>query len=165
MPIYEFYCHDCHTIFNFFSRRINTEKRPPCPSCDRSELERKLSLFSISKGRKDDSAEGLPDFNEAQMEGMFKSLAGEMESINENNPKAMARMMRRLYKETGLKLGTGMEEAISRMESGEDPDKIEAEMGSVLEEENPFQSLGKEGLKNAQRHFLPPHVDETLYEL
>ncbi|MCK4728291.1 MAG: zinc ribbon domain-containing protein, partial [Desulfobacterales bacterium] len=33
MPIYEFYCEDCNTIFNFFSRSVNTTKRPPCPRC------------------------------------------------------------------------------------------------------------------------------------
>ena len=46
MPIYEFYCPDCHTIFNFFSARIETEKRPDCPRCGRSKLERRMSVFS-----------------------------------------------------------------------------------------------------------------------
>lgn len=166
MPIYEFYCMDCHTIFNFFSRRINTEKRPNCPRCGRPELERKLSLFAISKGRKEeDSDEAFPDLDEARMERAFEALAGEMEGVDENNPKAMAQMMRKLYDATGLKLGPGVEEAIRRMEKGEDPERIEAEMGDILEEEVPFTSPGKGSLKNVRRHFLPPQVDETLYEL
>jgi len=33
MPIYEFYCEDCNTLFNFFSRTVNTDKQPPCPRC------------------------------------------------------------------------------------------------------------------------------------
>ena len=49
MPIYEFYCKDCHTIFNFFSRTVNTEKQPACPKCARPELERKMSVFAISR--------------------------------------------------------------------------------------------------------------------
>ena len=40
MPIYEFYCPDCNTLFNFFSSRINTEKKPDCPKCGRKELDR-----------------------------------------------------------------------------------------------------------------------------
>ena len=32
MPVYEFYCPDCHMIFNFLSRRIDTRKRPPPPA-------------------------------------------------------------------------------------------------------------------------------------
>lgn len=165
MPIYEFYCPDCHRVFNFFSRRINTEKRPHCPKCAWLELERKISLFSIAKGRNGSSAEELSGLDEAQMEGVLKSLAGEMESVDESNPKAMAQMMRQLYEATGLKLGAGMREAISRMESGEDPDQIEAEMGAILEEEEPFLSASREGLKDTHRRFLPPPVDEALYEL
>ena len=33
MPIYEFYCRKCNTIYNFFSRSVNTEKIPFCPKC------------------------------------------------------------------------------------------------------------------------------------
>jgi len=36
---------------------------------------------------------------------------------------------------TGLELGPGMNEALKRMEGGEDPDRIEAEMGNLLEDE------------------------------
>jgi len=49
MPIYEFYCVDCHTVFNFFSRRIDTEKRPSCPRCGRPGLERRLQQFQQSQ--------------------------------------------------------------------------------------------------------------------
>ena len=28
MPIYEFYCPGCYTVFTFFSRKINTTTRP-----------------------------------------------------------------------------------------------------------------------------------------
>jgi len=51
MPVYEFYCPDCHTIFNFFSRRVDTETRPTCPACSRPDLERQAFPFAISKAR------------------------------------------------------------------------------------------------------------------
>jgi hypothetical protein len=78
----------------------------------------------------------------------------------------MARMMRKLYDAAGMNLGKGMEEAIRRMEAGEDPDKIEEEMGDLLETEEPL--LGGEakgGLRRLSRKFTPPNVDETLYDL
>jgi hypothetical protein len=30
MPIYEFYCRDCHMVFNFFARRVNTTAQRAC---------------------------------------------------------------------------------------------------------------------------------------
>ncbi len=50
MPVYEFYCPDCHTIFNFFSRRVNTAARPACPRCERPELERQVSSSPLAPG-------------------------------------------------------------------------------------------------------------------
>jgi putative FmdB family regulatory protein len=165
MPIYEFYCADCHTIFNFFSRRINTETIPACPKCGRSELERQMSVFAVSKGRKEEDDNPLGDIDESKMERAMAALAGELEGIDENDPKQAARLMRKLYDTTGLNLGGGMEEALRRMEAGEDPDKIEEELGDILEEEDPFAAKSKQGLNELRRKYLPPHVDKTLYDL
>lgn len=167
MPVYEFYCSDCHMIFNFLSRRIETEKRPDCPRCGRPELERQVSLFAISKGRKDDGGEDdLPDLDESRMEQAMMALAAEAEGMDEDDPRQAARLMRKLYDATGMELGGGMEEAIRRMEAGEDPDAIEEEMGDLLEGEDPFAGAGaKKGLKNLRKKYLRPKVDETLYEL
>jgi putative FmdB family regulatory protein len=164
MPIYEFYCADCHTIFNFLSRVVNTEKHPACPKCARPELERRMSVFAISKGRKEESEEA-PDMDDAQMERAFESMAGELDSLDEDDPRAAGRLMRKLFDASGMQMGHGMEEAIRRMEAGEDPEQIEAEMGDVLEGEEPLISKGKPNLKLLRQRFLPPKVDEALYEL
>ena len=166
MPVYEFYCGDCHVVLNFLSRRVNTEKRPECPHCGRAALERQVSLFAISKGRKEsDGDDGLPDLDEADLEQAMGALAAEAEGMDEEDPRAVARMMRKLYDATGMDLGDGMEEAIRRMEGGEDPDKVEEEMGDLLEGEDPFSGSGKKRLKGLRRRLLPPRVDDTLYEL
>ena len=169
MPVYEYYCPDCHRIFNFMSRRMNTTKRPDCPKCGRSKMEKKVSLFSFSKGRKesDGEVENLPDLDEARMERAMEALAREAENIDEENPRQMAGLMRKLYDSTGLKLGPGMEEAIRRMEAGEDPDAIEQDMGDLLDAEDPFTVEGekKTSLKGIRKKILPPSVDDTLYEL
>jgi putative FmdB family regulatory protein len=162
MPIYEFYCPDCHMIFNFFSRTINTEKIPPCPKCNRSKLDRQMSSFAVLRRAKADQDDGLPDIDESKLEKAMTALASEAEGINEDDPKQAAQLMRKLTHMTGLELGAGMEEALRRMEAGEDPEQIEAEMGDLLEEEDP---LVFQGQKKASLQKRPPRKDEKLYEL
>jgi len=162
MPVYEFYCSECHTIFNFLSRRVNTEKRPDCPRCGRPELERQVSSFAVSKGRAEESPDGMPDMDEERMEKAMEALAGEIDGIDENDPRQMARFMRRFTEATGMDLGHGVAEAIRRLEAGEDPEKVEEEMGDALDVENPY---AREGVKGLKRRFLSPQRDETLYEL
>ena len=163
MPIYEFYCADCHTLFSFLSRKIDTRKRPACPRCERPRLERRASTFSVTCGRAETEAEEPPPgVDTERMEQAMAGLAREAEGIAEDDPKALAGLMRRFYDGSGTAIGEGMSEALRRLESGEDPETIEAEMGEVLEAEDPFAghgpSLGRLG------HRLRPAVDPELYE-
>jgi len=163
MPIYEFYCHKCHTIYNFFSRTVNTEKTPRCPSCKTIKLKRQMSIFSkISRGKEESVEDDMPPIDESKMEKAMSMLAGEADKINEDDPRQAAMLMRKLSDATGLNLGPGMEEALSRMERGEDPEKIEAEMGDLLEGEEPFMVVPK-AKKGGKRR--KPLVDEKLYDL
>ncbi len=164
MPIYEFYCDACNTIYNFFSKTINTTKKPKCPKCKVNTLQRQMSAFAIAgKAKEDDGMEDLP-FDESKMEQAMNMLAGEAERIDEDNPRQAADLMRKLSDMTGMKLGDGMQEALSRMEKGEDPDKIEAEMGDLLENEDPFTLPDKKKIGNTSYRPSPAR-DETLYDL
>lgn len=163
MPVYEFYCSDCHTIFNFLSRRVNTEKRPACPRCGRPELDRQVSRFAVSRGHGETAQEEeMPELDEERMEKAMEALAGEMEGVNENDPRQMARFMRRFTEATGMDLGEGAEEAIRRLEAGEDPARVEEEMGQLLDADNPF---AREGVRGLKRRLRPPERDDTLYPL
>ena len=55
--------------------------------------------------------------------------------------------MRKLTDATGLSLGPKMEEALARMEKGEDPEKVEEEMGDSIGEDD----LVRDGEKGRQR--------------
>jgi putative FmdB family regulatory protein len=163
MPIYEFYCEDCNTLFNFFSKTINTSKQPQCPRCKVRTLTRRLSAFAVTgRAKEADDMDDLP-VDESKMERAMQMLAGEAEKINEDDPKQAADLMRKLTQMTGLSLGAGMEEALRRMENGEDPDQIEAEMGDILENEDPFQLTSQKSALGARRP--APIKDETLYDL
>jgi hypothetical protein len=109
------------------------------------------------------------------MERAMAALAGEIDSIDENDPKQGARLMRKLFSATGMPVAAGMEEALKRMEAGEDPEKIEEQMGDAFEGD-PFGGLlggegaggepdeGKKSLGRLRR-LLPPSHDPELFEL
>jgi len=163
MPIYEFFCRECNTIFNFFSRRINTGKVPDCPKCGRI-LKKMLSTFATVGRAKDLGDEELPPgFDESRMEMALGELAQEAEKMNEEDPKAMAQLMRRFSEKTGLTLNENMEKALSRLEAGEDPDQIEKEMGDVFagDETLPFEF--RQARKGSRSK--PLIHDDTLYEM
>ncbi len=162
MPIYEFYCHKCHTIFSFFSSTVNTDKRPLCPGCKQVKLERRMSVFARVRNRGEEEDSPMPDLDESKMEQAMGMLAREVEQVDENDPRQAANLMRKLTDMTGLNLGAGMEEALRRMEAGEDPEQIEAEMGDLLEGEDPFSFKQKTGGSAAYR---PPRKDDKLYDL
>jgi putative FmdB family regulatory protein len=163
MPIYEFYCAECNTLFNFFSKTINTRKRPTCPKCKTVNLSRQMSAFAVTgRAEEGNHADDLP-IDERKMEQAMQMLAGEADRINEDDPKQAADLMRKLTDMTGLEMGAGMQEALQRMEKGDDPEQIEAEMGDILENEEPFQLSSKVSGKKAARP--APLKDETLYDL
>ena len=163
MPIYEFYCSKCHAIFNFFARSISTTKQPDCPKCGRPKLEKQVSAFSaIGNATEDDGTDDLP-ISEDKMERAMMQLAGEAESISEDDPRQEAQLMRRFSELTGIEYGDAMSEAIKRLEGGEDMESIEAEMGELLDgEDDPFMMPDKAGPKGKRG---APARDNTLYDL
>jgi len=161
MPIYEFYCEKCNTIFNFYSASVNTSTQPLCPRCKKENLRRFLSSFSVVRQHSEEGGEDALPFDERAMEKAFGALAREAEGIDEDDPRQAAHVMRKLSEMTGLPLGKGMKEALERMESGEDPEKIEEEMEDILEKE-PFALPEK---KTVREKSPPPVRDDALYDL
>lgn len=161
MPIYEFYCQPCNTVFNFYSKRIDTVTRPDCPRCGRPELERRVSMFAAI-GKVTEEEEQFSGLDENKMERALESLMRESEGINEDDPRQMAGLMRKFTERTGINLGGNMEEAIARMERGEDPEQIEKEMGDMFDGDDfSFEAMKKRALARSAQ---PTH-DETLYDL
>lgn len=161
MPIYEFYCPHCHTVYQFLSRTFGAPKTPPCPGCERPSLRREVSHFAVTGIAREEP--DLP-MDESKMEGAMMELASHAEGLDEENPQEAARLMKKFTELTGMPLGPGMQEALKRMEAGEDPEAIEAELGDRLEEEDPFMMPGKQA-GAAGRRRMAPRKDPTLREL
>jgi len=123
-----------------------------------------MSTFATLGKATKDGEERAAGMDETRMEEAFVSLMQDSEGMNEDDPRQMATLMRKFTEKTGLHLGDSMEEAISRMEKGEDPDTIEQEMGERLQGDDlfSFEAMKKKVLGPEKP--LPSH-DEKLYEL
>jgi putative FmdB family regulatory protein len=141
MPIYEYACPKCRVIFNFLSKRTNPDRLPVCPKCGNKKMEKQMSRFAMSRGLKEPPAKTepqsgeppTPDFDDPRMERAMREMERDMEHLDENNPKHMAHMMRKM--KDLMPPGTMPKEldvAIKRLEAGEDPEKIEEDMGDIL---------------------------------
>ena len=75
----------------------------------------------------------VPDFDDPRVEGAMMELERDMEHMDENNPRHMAHMMRKMkdLMPPGA-VPKELDVAIKRLEAGEDPEKIEQDMGDVL---------------------------------
>jgi putative FmdB family regulatory protein len=141
MPIYEFACPGCRKIFSFLSKRVNPDRLPVCPRCGNKKMEKQLSRFAMSRKLKEPSSaaggEGGnlpgPDLDDPRVARAMAEMERDMEHLDENNPRHMAHVMRKM--KDLLPAGAvpkEFETAIKRLEAGEDPEKIEADMGDVL---------------------------------
>jgi putative FmdB family regulatory protein len=161
MPVYEFLCAVCNKIFSFHSFKVATEKVPKCPKCGNTDLRRVPSSFGVASssktasGQGDDGGAGLDD---PRMEREMMRFASELEGMDENDPRAMAAAVRKMTEIAGEPVTPAMEEMIRRLEAGEDPEKVEEELGDALEEE-----MGDEG--GGGFSGAPPTRDGGLYPM
>ena len=110
MPIYEYRCTACQKKSSRIWMRIPAaaeEQALVCPACGATRLARLMSRFTSPKSE-ERRLESLADDS---------SLAG----LDENDPRGMARLMRKMSEETGESLGGEDAEMLDRMEAGEMP--------------------------------------------
>lgn len=138
MPIYEYACPKCRVVFNFLSRRVDPKHLPACPKCGNQKMVKQMSGFAPLRGTRDSTAPDasgapMPDMMDPRMEHAMGEMARDMEHLDENNPKHLAHMMRKMkdLMPPGSVPGE-MDTAIKRLEAGEDPEKIEADMGDIF---------------------------------
>lgn len=114
MPVYEYLCQSCGRRFSRFFWRMADAENPKC-RCGSDKLEQLVSRVAMVKSE------------ESRLEGLADP--GKWGDVDENDPKSMARMMKRLGGEMGEDLGPEFNEAIDRLEAGEDPEAVEQSMG------------------------------------
>jgi putative FmdB family regulatory protein len=104
MPIYEFECLDCHrkTTALVMSREKTAEVR--CRKCGSANLEKLFSRFATPKSE------------DARLESLADPSA--MAGVDENDPKSVARFMKRMGQEMGEDFGEDIDQAIEEEMAG-----------------------------------------------
>lgn len=120
MPIYEYQCHDCRRRVSLFFRSFAaTGDEPTCPRCGGSNLKRVISRVAVIRSE-DSRLDDMAD----------PSILGD---LDENDPKSMARWMRKMSAETGEEMPEEFDEVIDRLERGQSPEDIEEAMPDLGE--------------------------------
>ncbi len=113
MPIYEYRCQSCNRRVSILLRSFAAAEtaRPQCPRCGSQQLTRLVSRVAVLQSE------------EAHLDNLSdpSSLAG----LDENDPKSVARWMRKMSSEMGEDLGDEFDEVVDRLEAGENPEDIE----------------------------------------
>lgn len=170
MPIYEYLCPDCNRVYSFLTHTVHETRVPACPRCGAADLRKQVSKFAFVRGggaagrsggsdieSSGGESPGGPDpLDDPRVEREMMKLMGDAEHMDENDPRQLGRLMRRMSELTGERLEGEMEEAVRRLEAGEDPEKVEADLGDV------FGGPGDEGGQGGGM-MGPPAYDDGLY--
>jgi hypothetical protein len=176
MPIYEYYCPDNHTIYQFYAKTLAQGKTlPKCPANAGYRMVKMLSPFAVTSGGKRQDAppeHAVTDapVDEARMEAAMSAMESEFSSIDENDPRAMARIMRRMAELSGEKIDGEMEEVVRKLEEGADPDALDEQLGGDGSEsgEGALEDAAAKELKERRHRFrvrrAAPTRDPQLYD-
>jgi putative FmdB family regulatory protein len=127
MPIYEYRCDDCRRKVSLFFGSFSVAERKieageiECPRCGSKKLDRLMSRVNMVRGEDALSEDAMPD-----MDGM----GGMFDGLEDDDPRSVARWARRMKDSLGEEadMGPEFDQALARIEAGEDPDKVMEDM-------------------------------------
>lgn len=105
MPIYEFRCDSCRRPFTIFTRSITSHSPASCQHCGSTQVSRIMSRVAVLRANEDLSSDLPPGLDE----------------VDENDPRSIARWVRRMSRQMDEPLEPQMEAELERMEAGEMP--------------------------------------------
>ncbi len=115
MPLYEYICQNCHRrVRLFFSYAEYDKAEPTCPHCQSKQLKRRVGRVALGKSE------------DARLDSLMDDPA--LASLDEEDPRAVGRFMRKMSEEMGEDMGEEFNEVVGRLESGESPESIEQSM-------------------------------------
>lgn len=109
MPIYEYRCGDCSKKSSFLTFSVKEALTPSCKHCGSNNLTKIVSRVAFLRSE-ESRLEGLADPSK---------LAG----LDENDPKSIARWMKKMGKEMGEDMGEDFDKAME--EAMEESEKVQ----------------------------------------
>lgn len=107
MPIYEYRCAPCRRRVQVLTLRVSETPDPVCDRCGSRTLERIPSRFAVARSE------------ESRLDAL--SDPSQLSGLDENDPKSVARWMRRMGKEAGDDVGgPEFDQMVDEIESGGD---------------------------------------------
>ncbi len=109
MPIYEYRCGGCRRKGTVLTLRVSEAVDPVCEHCGSRDLTRLLSRFAMVRS------------DDARLDDLTSDDA--LGGVDENDPKSMARWMKKMGGELGEDLGDDFDEMVDEIEDGDGGDE------------------------------------------
>jgi len=116
MPLYEYRCNECRRRVTLL-RSFSDTSTPCCPHCQSENLTRLISKVAVLRSE------------ESRLDSLADPSA--LGDLDENDPRSIARWMRKMSEETGEDMGPEFHEMVDRLEAGESPEELEQSMGGL----------------------------------
>ena len=106
MPIYEYRCGGCRRKVTVLTLRVSEAVDAVCEHCGSRDLTRLMSRFAMVRSE------------ESRLDSMGDPSS--LGDVDENDPKSMARWMRKMGKELGEDAGEDFDQMVNDIEAGGD---------------------------------------------
>lgn len=123
MPFYPYRCLECKKRFDVFLTYAEYGSKPvACTHCGSANVQRRINKVRIARSE-ESRLDSLGDL-------------GDMDGLDDD-PRALAQMMRKMSKEVGEEAGPELDEVIDRLEAGQSPEDIESALPDLGGEGGP----------------------------